>query len=116
MPSRSPVRPPVSTTTNSRAPLRYTPYWRSRVSPGRSCTSASRVRVSTLKSVDLPTLGRPTSATTGSIGPTLTRACGRGLSRQRERQKTLLADAVRADYSIDVFDIDGIADNQRRGL
>src|SRR5690606_1470225 len=29
---------------------------------------ASRVRVSALKSVDLPTLGRPTRATRGSIG------------------------------------------------
>ncbi len=33
--------------------------------PGKSATSASRVRVRRLKSVDFPTLGRPTSATTG---------------------------------------------------
>jgi hypothetical protein len=33
--------------------------------PGKSATNASRVRVKRLKSVDFPTLGRPTSATTG---------------------------------------------------
>ncbi len=38
------------------------PSRRSRVSPGRSETSASRVPVRRLKSVDLPTLGRPTIA------------------------------------------------------
>src|SRR5690606_20243544 len=35
--------------------------------PGWSWTSASRVRVSALNRVDLPTLGRPTSATSGSM-------------------------------------------------
>src|SRR6056297_3231861 len=39
---------------------------RSRVTPGWSATSASRVRVSALKSVDLPTLGRPAITTIGS--------------------------------------------------
>ena len=33
--------------------------------PWKSATNASRVRVKRLKSVDFPTLGRPTSATTG---------------------------------------------------
>ena len=41
------------------------PSRRSRVSPGISDTSAARVAVSRLNSVDLPTLGRPTMATTG---------------------------------------------------
>src|ERR1043165_6491840 len=36
-------------------------------------TSASRVRVSTLNNVDLPTFGRPTRATTGSMIVTGTR-------------------------------------------
>ncbi|CSC30271.1 Uncharacterised protein [Vibrio cholerae] len=40
---------------------------RSRVKPGKSATNASRVRVSRLNSVDLPTFGRPTRATTGTI-------------------------------------------------
>src|SRR3954465_12256806 len=47
-------------------PTRPNPYCRSRVTPGTSATMASRVPVRTLKRVDLPTLGRPTSAMTGS--------------------------------------------------
>ena len=39
------------------------PYWRSRVTPDVSSTMALRDSVSRLKSVDLPTLGRPTIAT-----------------------------------------------------
>ena len=41
---------------------------RSRVVPGRSSTIAVRLPVSRLKRVDLPTFGRPTSATTGLRG------------------------------------------------
>ena len=37
------------------------------VRPGKSATSASRVRVRRLNNVDFPTLGRPTSATTGTM-------------------------------------------------
>ncbi len=43
------------------------PSRRSRVEAGRSETSASRVPVSRLKRVDLPTLGRPTMAILGSM-------------------------------------------------
>ena len=46
---------------------RAKPYCRSRVSPGRSATNASRVPVMALNRVDLPTLGRPINATTGSM-------------------------------------------------
>src|SRR5579859_2058454 len=42
---------------------------RSRVVPGRSSTSATRPPTSRLKSADLPTLGRPTMATTGKAAP-----------------------------------------------
>ena len=39
----------------------------SRVVPGMGVTIARRVRVSRLNSVDLPTLGRPTSTTDGEL-------------------------------------------------
>ena len=42
------------------------PSRRSRVTPGRSSTSASRFPTRRLNNVDLPTLGRPMMATTGS--------------------------------------------------
>src|SRR5258707_6175255 len=58
--------PPVSTTMHGTSVRRANPYWRSRVNPGRSATSASRVPVMALNKVDLPTLGRPINATTGS--------------------------------------------------
>src|ERR1700730_12204608 len=61
------MSPPVSITTHGTGPRRPKPYWRSRVSPGTSATMASRVPVSTLNSVDLPTFGRPTRATTGNM-------------------------------------------------
>ena len=41
------------------------PSRRSRVTPGRSSTSATRLPTRRLNSVDLPTLGRPTMATVG---------------------------------------------------
>src|SRR5688572_33164567 len=62
--------PPVSTSENSRPRHSTVPYSRSRVVPGRSSTIASRSPTSRLKRVDLPTLGRPTTATTarGTLG------------------------------------------------
>ena len=50
-------RPAVSYSVYGRS--RKTPEIVSRVTPGRSCTSASRVPVNALKSVDLPVFGRP---------------------------------------------------------
>src|SRR3981189_2296461 len=58
--------PPVSTTMHGTGVRREKPYCRSRVRPGKSATSASRVPVMALNRVDLPTFGRPISATTGS--------------------------------------------------
>ena len=48
---------------NSRPFQRHLPYWRSRVVPAVSLTMARRLLVRRLKSVDLPTFGRPTIAT-----------------------------------------------------
>ena len=63
MSSELTTQPPVSTTENSRSFQVHLPYWRSRVVPAVSLTMARRDCVSRLKSVDLPTLGRPTIAT-----------------------------------------------------
>ncbi len=57
--------PPVSTTVYVLPKALVSAYLRSRVTPGSSCTMAMRARASRLKSVDLPTLGRPTIATMG---------------------------------------------------
>src|SRR5208337_715223 len=57
--------PPVSTTRNSCPRHSASPYRRSRVMPGSFPTMARREPVSRLNSVDLPTLGRPTMATSG---------------------------------------------------
>ena len=57
------TQPPVSTIENSRPCQSTLPYWRSRVVPAVSSTIAVRLLVRRLKSVDLPTLGRPTMAT-----------------------------------------------------
>src|SRR4051812_6948469 len=66
MPSFTPgSMPPVSTTRYGFAPMRPVPYRRSRVSPGTSATGASRLRVSRLNRVDLPTFGRPTRTSVG---------------------------------------------------
>jgi hypothetical protein len=63
-------QPPVSTTVKLR-PFHSASYEiRSRVTPGTSWTTAARRPRNRLTSVDLPTLGRPTIATTGS-GPVL---------------------------------------------
>src|ERR1700730_6186584 len=72
--------PPVSTTMHGTGVRREKPYCRSRVKPGKSATSASRVPVMALKRVDLPTFGRPIKATTGSTSTLrlLRRRCGGG--------------------------------------
>src|SRR5882672_915862 len=55
--------PPVSI-RRKRAPAHsQTSSLRSRVTPGVSCTTAARVPVRRLTSVDLPTFGKPTTAT-----------------------------------------------------
>ena len=68
MPRASGSQPPVSTTVNRR-PFHEASYdTRSRVTPGTSSTTASRRPIIRLTRVDLPTLGRPTTASTGT-GP-----------------------------------------------
>ena len=67
MPSSSPEMPPVSMTIKAVSSSCPWPYCRSRVRPDKLATKASRLRVSWLNSVDLPTLGRPTKASTGSM-------------------------------------------------
>src|SRR5262249_30972506 len=70
--------------TNDRPVHSATSSRRSRVTPGRSSTIAARVPTMRLTSDDLPTLGRPTTATRGSPAviamrlrpPALQRACG----------------------------------------
>src|SRR3954447_16437349 len=74
IPTASGSQPPVSTTVNSR-PAQLASYdTRSRVTPGVSSTTASRRPMMRLTSVDLPTFGRPTIASTGS-GPLSSRSC-----------------------------------------
>ena len=58
--------PPVSMTTKRRPFHSPTSYSRSRVVRARSSTMATRSPTTRLNSVLLPTLGRPTKATTGS--------------------------------------------------
>src|SRR5579859_6260279 len=60
--------PPVSTSTKRFPVHSQTSSFRSRVTPGISCTTAARVSVSRLTSVDLPTFGKPTIATAPSSG------------------------------------------------
>ncbi len=52
-------RPAVSMMVNRKSASRAEPSRRSRVTPGRSSTSASFLPVRRLNSVDLPTFGRP---------------------------------------------------------
>ena len=66
--SGSSSRPPVSTTTKRRPFHSASPYRRSRVVRARSSTIAVRAPRIRLKSVLLPTFGRPTMATTGEPG------------------------------------------------
>ena len=60
--------PPVSTSTKRLPVHSQTSSFRSRVTPGLSCTTAARVSVSRLTSVDLPTLGKPMIATAPRSG------------------------------------------------
>src|SRR5262249_29344091 len=55
--------PPVSISRKRRPFQSATISLRSRVTPGVSCTTAARDSVSRLTSVDLPTFGKPTTAT-----------------------------------------------------
>src|SRR5439155_7142442 len=59
------TRPPVSTSQKGWPFHSARAKWRSRVTPGRSFTIASRPPMMRLNSVDLPTLGRPMMATVG---------------------------------------------------
>ena len=61
-------RPAVSMTVKRRSPKRAAPSRRSRVTPGWSSTSASRLPTNRLNRVDLPTLGRPTMARVKDMG------------------------------------------------
>src|SRR5262245_55851585 len=60
-------RPAVSISVTWWPPSDASPSRRSRVSPGISDTRAVRLAVRRLNRVDLPTLGRPTMATTGGM-------------------------------------------------
>src|SRR5438093_8387310 len=55
--------PPVSTSRKRLPAHSQTTSLRSRVTPGVSWTTVARVAVSRLTSVDLPTFGKPTTAT-----------------------------------------------------
>src|SRR5215469_15534487 len=66
VPSSDGSQPPVSTIVKAR-PRQVASYvTRSRVTPGVSSTTAWRLPKILLTSVDLPTLGRPTTASTGA--------------------------------------------------
>src|SRR5262249_19522843 len=58
--------PPVSMTVARQPPNSAEPWIRSRVTPGVSRTIALRLPIRRLKSVDFPTFGRHTIATTGN--------------------------------------------------
>ena len=60
--------PPVSISRKRLFPHSQTSSLRSRVTPGCSCTTAARVPVRRLTSVDLPTFGNPTIATVPRSG------------------------------------------------
>src|SRR4029453_616473 len=60
------TKPPVSTQTKARPACSARATTRSRVTPGASSTMARRARTMRLKSIDLPTFGRPTTTTTGN--------------------------------------------------
>src|SRR5262245_3900380 len=58
--------PPVSVSSTKRSSRRVRAETRSRVVPAVGSTMAMRLPLSQLNSDDLPTLGRPTMATTGT--------------------------------------------------
>src|SRR3954469_18826738 len=79
-------QPPVSITVNFRPFQRASYVTRSRVTPGTSSTTASRRPRIRFTRVDLPTFGRPTTATTGggatscSTGTSIASACWNSLT------------------------------------
>src|SRR5690606_39383009 len=93
MPSSPPWMPPLSWTMNLLSSKRRSPYWRSRVRPGMSATSASRLLVRRLNNVDLPTLGRPTRAITGTMSRDLWKVVG-GSADPQGNQRTAVAVSV----------------------
>ena len=60
------IHPPVSTSSKCRPSHSASRAFRSRVTPGRSSTIASRLPRMRLNKVDFPTLGRPTIETIGN--------------------------------------------------
>ena len=71
-------QPPVSTRVNSFPAHSISKSLRSRVTPGRSSTMAFLLPISLLTRVDFPTLGRPTTATTGFLGIVLLQCLAKG--------------------------------------
>src|SRR5213078_1127592 len=84
----------VSTTVNSRPRHSATPYSRSRVNPDWASTIAFFQPIRRLKSVDLPTLGRPTIAT---IGRATGQLDGFWLSRPQHGARACAKDAAQAE-------------------
>src|SRR5918993_303893 len=81
------VHPPVSTRRKDRPSQSASTSLRSRVTPGFSSTMAARRPTTRLRRVDLPTLGRPTMATTGRlIGSPPRRRALRQARRRAPRQ------------------------------
>src|SRR5204862_223956 len=78
-------KPPVSITVACQRSKLTCPYNRSRVTPGTSRTIARRRPTSRLKSVDLPTFGRPTIAMTGG-SPRAATAGDSGVAQRREER------------------------------
>src|SRR3954469_4412880 len=76
-PGAASSKPAVATTVKERSPRRACPSRRSRVTPGRSSTSASRLPTKRLNRVDLPTFGRPTMARVKVMTHLLCRDAGR---------------------------------------
>ena len=71
-------QPPVSTARKSRPRQLASTSLRSRVTPGRSSTIATRLPTILFNRVDLPTFGRPTIATRGTSELTTTPEPGAG--------------------------------------
>src|SRR5690606_25946740 len=67
------IHPPVSTTWNGTPSHSASSTLRSRVTPGRFSTIAACSPMMRLNSVDFPTFGRPTMATTGTAASAMMR-------------------------------------------
>src|SRR5215207_9557933 len=97
IPRASGSQPPVSTTVNAR-PFQIASYdTRSRVTPGTFSTTASRRPMMRLTKVDLPTLGRPITARTGTASA-IRRSC-----RKRTREIALQRVAGPGDMGTQVI-------------